>query len=147
MTVKAMPDKITFVQARHEEMAAFMATAYAKFSGGLGICIATSGPGASHLITGLYDARLEHMPVFAILSQQSRDAIGGHYQQEVDLVSLFKDVAGVRAAVVRPGGHLIDRAIRIALGDRRVTVKTPRRPLNVRRALVADGHSRGAIRA
>jgi pyruvate dehydrogenase (quinone) len=101
--VKAMPDKITFVQARHEEMAAFMATAYAKFSGGLGICIATSGPGASHLITGLYDARLEHMPVFAILGQQSRDAIGGHYQQEVDLVSLFKDVAGVRAAVVRPG--------------------------------------------
>jgi pyruvate dehydrogenase (quinone) len=105
-------------------------------------------PRASHLITGLYDARLEHMPVFAILGQQSRDAIGGHYLQEVDLVSLFKDVAG--AFVQRSSaqvGHLIDRAIRIALGDRRVTVKTPRRPLNVRRALVADGHSRRAVRA
>ena len=75
-------DKIAFVQARHEEMAAFMASAYAKFSGELGVCIATSGPGASHLITGLYDARLDHMPVLAIVGQQSRDAIGGHYQQD-----------------------------------------------------------------
>jgi pyruvate dehydrogenase (quinone) len=96
--VKAMPDKITFVQARHEEMAAFMASAHAKFSGGLGICIATSGPGASHLITGLYDARLEHA---GVLGQQSRDAIGGHYLQEVDLVSLFKDVAA-RSCSSRP---------------------------------------------
>jgi pyruvate dehydrogenase (quinone) len=146
--VKAMPDKITFVQARHEEMAAFMRVLTPNFQADSCICIATSGPGASHLITGLYDARLEHMPVFAILGQQSRDAIGGHYLQEVDLVSLFKDVAG---AFVQQSsaqvGHLIDRAIRIALGDRRVTVKTPRRPLNVRRALVADGHSRRAIRA
>ena len=119
------PDKITFVQARHEEMAAFMASAYAKFSGELGVCIATSGPGASHLITGLYDARLDHMPVLAIVGQQSRDAIGGHYQQEVDLVSLFKDVAGAfvqQASSPAQVRHLIDRAIRIALGDRRVTV-------------------------
>jgi pyruvate dehydrogenase (quinone) len=119
------PDKITFVQARHEEMAAFMASAYAKFSGELGVCIATSGPGASHLITGLYDARLDHMPVLAIVGQQSRDAIGGHYQQEVDLVSLFKDVAGAFVQQASSPGqvrHLIDRAIRIALGDRRVTV-------------------------
>src|SRR5215831_11775270 len=78
----------------HEEMAAFMASAYAKFSGELGVCIATSGPGASHLVTGLYDARLDHMPVLAITGQQARTAIGGHYQQEVDLASMFKDVAG-----------------------------------------------------
>jgi pyruvate dehydrogenase (quinone) len=84
--------KINFVQARHEEMAAFMASAYAKFTGQLGVCIATSGPGASHLITGLYDARLDHMPVLAIAGQQARTAISGHYQQEVELPSMFKDV-------------------------------------------------------
>jgi pyruvate dehydrogenase (quinone) len=117
-------EKIAFVQARHEEMAAFMASAYAKFSGELGVCIATSGPGASHLITGLYDARLDHMPVLAIVGQQARDALGGHYQQEVDLVSLFKDVAGAfvqQASSPAQVRHLIDRAIRIAVGDRRVT--------------------------
>ncbi len=86
--------KIEFIQARHEEMAAFMASAYAKFSGELGVCLATSGPGASHLVTGLYNARLDHMPVLAIAGQQARNAIGGHYQQEVDLVSMYKDVAG-----------------------------------------------------
>src|ERR1700759_490672 len=116
--------KIEFIQARHEEMAAFMASGYAKFSGQLGVCIATSGPGASHLITGLYDARLDHMPVLAIAGQQARDAIGGHYQQEVDLVSMFKDVAGwfvwqaMMPAQVR---HLVDRAVRIAISQRRVT--------------------------
>jgi pyruvate dehydrogenase (quinone) len=117
-------DKIRFVQVRHEEMAAFMASAYAKFTGGLGVCIATSGPGASHLITGLYDARLDHMPVLAIAGQQARHALGGHYQQEIDLVSLFKDVAGayVQQASTAPQlCHLIDRAVRIAVGERRVT--------------------------
>jgi len=116
--------KIRFVQARHEEMAAFMASAYAKFSGELGVCIATSGPGASHLLTGLYDARLDHMPVLAIAGQQSRNALGGHYQQEVDLPSLFKDVAGsfVHQASTAPQvRHLLDRAVRIAIAERRVT--------------------------
>ncbi|MGA8497983.1 MAG: thiamine pyrophosphate-requiring protein [Xanthobacteraceae bacterium] len=116
--------KIEFIQARHEEMAAFMASAYAKFTGELGVCIATSGPGASHLITGLYDARLDHMPVLAIAGQQSRNAIGGHYQQEVDLPALFKDVASafvVQASTPAQVRHLVDRAIRIALGERRVT--------------------------
>ena len=116
--------KIDFIQARHEEMAAFMASAYAKFTGELGVCIATSGPGASHLITGLYDARLDHMPVLAIAGQQSRNAIGGHYQQEVDLPAMFKDVAGAFVAQASMPGqvrHLVDRAIRIALGERRVT--------------------------
>ncbi|RQZ41726.1 thiamine pyrophosphate-requiring protein [Burkholderia sp. Bp9090] len=117
-------DKIAFVQARHEEMAAFMASAHAKFTGELGVCVATSGPGATHLVTGLYDARLDHMPVLAIVGQQARAALGGHYQQEVDLPALFKDVAGafVQLAVV-PGQvrHLVDRAVRIALGARTVT--------------------------
>jgi pyruvate dehydrogenase (quinone) len=116
--------KIEFVQARHEEMAAFMASAYAKFTGELGVCIATSGPGATHLVTGLYDARLDHVPVLAIAGQQSRNAMGGHYQQEVDLVSLLKDVAGAfvqQASTPAQVRHLVDRAIRIAIGERRVT--------------------------
>jgi pyruvate dehydrogenase (quinone) len=116
--------KIEFVQARHEEMAAFMATAHAKFTGELGVCIATSGPGASHLVTGLYDARMDHMPVLAITGQQARAALGGHYQQELDLPSMFKDVAGSfvqQAAVPAQVRHLVDRAVRIALGERAVT--------------------------
>ncbi|HEV7158484.1 MAG TPA: thiamine pyrophosphate-requiring protein [Caulobacteraceae bacterium] len=116
--------EIEFIQARHEEMAAFMASAYAKFTGGLGVCMATSGPGAAHLVTGLYDARLDHMPVLAITGQQARGAMGGHYQQEVDLAALFKDVAGAfveQAATPPQVRHLVDRAIRIALGERRVT--------------------------
>ncbi|WP_188054452.1 thiamine pyrophosphate-requiring protein [Sphingosinithalassobacter sp. CS137] len=117
-------DKFDFVQARHEEMAAFMASAHAKFTGELGVCLATSGPGASHLLTGLYDARMDHMPVLAIVGQQARTAVGAHYQQELDMTSMFKDVAGaftgyaMAPAQVR---HLIDRAVRIALGQRRVT--------------------------
>ncbi|GJD50330.1 Putative thiamine pyrophosphate-containing protein YdaP [Methylobacterium crusticola] len=117
-------DGIRFVQARHEEMAAFMASAYAKFTGELGVCIATSGPGASHLLTGLYDARLDHMPVLAIAGQQARNALGGHYQQELDLVAMLKDVAGAyvqQASTPAQTAHLVDRAIRIAKGERRVT--------------------------
>src|SRR5438105_8940943 len=105
------------IQVRHEEMAAFMACAHAKFTGQVGVCAATSGPGAVHLLNGLYDAKLDHQPVLAIVGQQAATALGGHYQQEVDLLSLFKDVAGefvqmaITPAQVR---HLIDRAIRIA---------------------------------
>src|SRR6201986_1612771 len=116
--------KIEFVQTRHEEMAAFMASAHAKFTGELGVCIATSGPGAAHLVTGLYDARLDHMPVLAIAGQQARTAIGGHYQQEVDLPSMFKDVAGAlvhTATMPAQVRHLTDRAVRIAIAQRRVT--------------------------
>src|SRR3569833_3490783 len=116
--------KIEFIQTRHEEMAAFMASAHAKFTGELGVCIATSGPGASHLVTGLYDARMDHMPVLAITGQQARDALGGHYQQELDLLSLYKAVAGsyVQQASSAPQvRHLVDRAIRVADGERRVT--------------------------
>lgn len=115
---------IDFVQCRHEEMAAFMASAHAKFTGELGVCIATSGPGASHLLTGLYDARMDHMPVLAIVGQQARTALGGHYQQELDLVSMFKDVAGAfvqQAAAPSQVRHLVDRAVRTAIGERKVT--------------------------
>lgn len=117
-------DKIEFVQARHEEMAAFMASAYAKFSGELGVCIATSGPGATHLVTGLYDARADHQPLLAIVGQQARGAIGGHYQQEVDLAALFKDVARDfvhQASTPAQVRHLVDRAARLALSNRTVT--------------------------
>ncbi|MBK8210104.1 MAG: thiamine pyrophosphate-requiring protein [Rhodospirillales bacterium] len=117
-------NKIELIQVRHEEVAAFMASAYAKFTGRLGVCLATSGPGASHLITGLYDARLDHMPVLAIAGQQARSAVGGHYQQELDLLSMFKDVAGAfvqQAMTPAQVRHLVDRAVRIAVGERRVT--------------------------
>jgi pyruvate dehydrogenase (quinone) len=117
-------DQFEFIQVRHEEMAAFMACAHAKFTGELGVCLATSGPGASHLITGLYDARMDHMPVLAIAGQQARAAIGGHYQQELDLPSMFKDVAGTfvqQASVPAQVRHLVDRAVRMAMAERRVT--------------------------
>ncbi len=117
-------DKMQYVQVRHEEMAAFMASAHAKFTGGVGLCYATSGPGAIHLLTGLYDAKADHVPVVAIVGQQARSALGADYQQEVDLQNLFKDVAGdyVHMASV-PGQvrQLIDRAVRIASTKRVVT--------------------------
>jgi pyruvate dehydrogenase (quinone) len=115
---------IDFVQVRHEEMAAFMASAHAKFTGEVGVCLATSGPGAIHLLNGLYDARLDHMPVLAIVGQQARAALGGHYQQEVDLQNLFKDVAGAFVQMATEPvqvRHLIDRAMRIAQAERKVT--------------------------
>src|SRR5919206_328726 len=87
-------DLFEFVQVRHEEIAALMASGHAKYTGELGVCMATSGPGAIHLLNGLYDAKMDHQPVLAIVGQAARPAIGGDYQQEVDLVTLFKDVAG-----------------------------------------------------
>ncbi|MBV9488792.1 MAG: thiamine pyrophosphate-requiring protein [Verrucomicrobia bacterium] len=117
-------DAIHYVQVRHEEMAAFMACAHAKFTGEVGVCLATSGPGAVHLLNGLYDAKLDHAPVVAIVGQQARTALGGHYQQEVDLLTLFKDVAHEyvhMAASPVQIRHLVDRAIRIAAAERTVT--------------------------
>ncbi len=113
-----------FVQTRHEEMAAFMACAHAKFTGEVGVCLATSGPGAIHLLNGLYDAKMDHRPVLAIVGQQARAALGGQYQQEVDLTTLFKDVAHefcVQLSVPSQIRHGVDRAIRIALAERTVT--------------------------
>ena len=114
----------TFIQARHEEMAAFEAVGYAKFTGKFGVCMATSGPGAIHLLNGLYDAKLDHVPVVAIVGQTSRSAMGGSYQQEVDLLSLFKDVASEYVQMVTVPEQLpgvLDRAIRVALAERAPT--------------------------
>src|SRR4051794_4258553 len=115
---------IRFIQARHEEMAAFMACAHAKFTDEVGVCLATSGPGAIHLLNGLYDAKMDHAPVVALVGQSARTAIGGDYQQEVDLPSLFKDVAHEYVhTCMSPESvrHIIDRAIRIAKAERTVT--------------------------
>ncbi|HVW18366.1 MAG TPA: thiamine pyrophosphate-requiring protein [Solirubrobacteraceae bacterium] len=112
------------VQVRHEEMAAFMACAHAKWTGEVGVCMATSGPGAIHLLNGLYDAKLDHQPVVAIVGQQSQASLGGSYQQEVDLVSLFKDVAHEYVHMATDPAqmrHLVDRAVRIAQAERTVT--------------------------
>ncbi|HEV7206037.1 MAG TPA: thiamine pyrophosphate-requiring protein [Jatrophihabitans sp.] len=109
-----------FVQARHEEMAAFEAVGFAKFSGQVGVCVATSGPGAVHLLNGLYDAKLDHVPVVAIVGQTERSAMGGSYQQEIDLLSLFKDVCSdyvQMCTVPQQLPNLIDRAIRIAQSE------------------------------
>jgi pyruvate dehydrogenase (quinone) len=113
-------NKPQFVQARHEEMAAFEAVGYAKFSGRVGVCVATSGPGAIHLLNGLYDAKLDHVPVVAIVGQTERSAMGGSYQQEVDLLSLYKDVCSdyvQMCTVPQQLPNLIDRAIRIAQAE------------------------------
>jgi pyruvate dehydrogenase (quinone) len=114
-------DRLEFVQVRHEEIAAFAATAHAKFTDDFGVCMATSGPGAIHLLNGLYDAKLDKQPVVAIVGQQPRTALGADYQQEVDLVTLFKDVAHEFVHVCNAPAqarHLIDRAIRVALTTR-----------------------------
>jgi pyruvate dehydrogenase (quinone) len=112
-----------YIRVRHEEMSAFMASAHAKFTGQVGVCIATSGPGAIHLLNGLYDAKMDHAPVLAIVGQQARSSLGADYQQEVDLAHLFKDVAAYVGNVILPAQarHCIDRAMRIAAAERTVT--------------------------
>jgi pyruvate dehydrogenase (quinone) len=120
----AVEDRLDFIQTRHEEIAAFAATAHAKFTGEVGVCLATSGPGAIHLLNGLYDAKLDHQPVVAIVGQQARSSLGSDYQQEVDLTSLFKDVAHEYVQVCNvpeQAGMLIDRAMRIAKATRSPT--------------------------
>src|ERR1700712_3999706 len=117
-------DRIRFVQTRHEEIASFAACAHAKFTGEVGVCMATSGPGAIHLRNGLYDAKLDHQPVVAFVGQQARASLGGSYQQEVDLVSLFKDVAHEfveMATEPEQTPPLVDRAMRIARFTNSVT--------------------------
>src|ERR671914_2951940 len=113
-------NRLEFIQVRHEEMAAFTACGHAKFTGHLGVCLATSGPGAIHLLNGLYDAKLDHQPVVAIVGQQSRAALGGSYQQEVDLLSLFKDVAHEYVQLVTEPEqmrHVLDPALPIPLAE------------------------------
>ncbi|HET7266718.1 MAG TPA: thiamine pyrophosphate-requiring protein [Oleiagrimonas sp.] len=123
-----VPDRFNYTRVRHEEMAAFMACAHAKFTGEVGVCFATSGPGAIHLLNGLYDAKMDHMPVLAVVGQQARTSLGSDYQQEVDLQNLFKDVSGYVETLMAPAQvrHVFDRAIRIAKSERCVaTVIVP----------------------
>jgi pyruvate dehydrogenase (quinone) len=136
------------IQVRHEEMAAFMACGHAKFTGEVGVCLATSGPGAIHLLNGLYDAKLDHAPGVAIVGQQARAALGGDYQQEVDLVTLFKDVAHEfvhMATVPAQIRHLIDRAVRIALSQRTVTCVIVPNDLAGMDAVEVPPHEHGTI--
>src|SRR3954466_15464519 len=141
-------DKIEFVQVRHEEMAAFMACAHAKWTGEVGVCLATSGPGAIHLLNGLYDAKLDHQPVVAIVGQQARSGLGGSYQQEVDLHTLFKDVAheyvhtAMDATQIR---HLVDRAFRIAMAEHTVTCLIVPNDLQDEDAVEQPPHKHGTV--
>jgi pyruvate dehydrogenase (quinone) len=141
-------EQIEFVQVRHEEQAAFMACAHAKWTGEVGVCLATSGPGAIHLLNGLYDAKLDHQPVLAIVGQQSRMGLGSSYQQEVDLQTLFKDVASeyvqtaMEPAQLR---HLVDRAHRIALAERTVTTLIIPNDLAEEPALAEPPREHGAV--
>jgi pyruvate dehydrogenase (quinone) len=115
---------IDFVQVRHEEMAAFMASGHAKFTGEIGVCLATSGPVAIHLLNGLYDAKSDHQPVLALVGQQARASLGGSFQQEIDLLSLYKDVAHEYVEMVTTPAqmrHVLDRALRTALSKRTVS--------------------------
>src|SRR5690242_15380533 len=116
-------DRVRFVLVHHEEAAAFMATGYAKCTGRLGVCIATSGPGGIHLLNGLYDAKLDHMPVLAITGMQETELLGTGYQQEVHLDRLFNDVAEYDVMVHVPVQipTLVDNAVRHALAHRTVS--------------------------
>ena len=141
-------DEMQFVQARHEELAAFMACAHAKFTGEVGVCLATSGPGAIHLLNGLYDAKLDHQPVVALVGQQKRAALGGDYQQEVDLLSLFKDVASEyvhMASTPAQVRHLVDRAMRIARDRRAVTCIVFPNDVQDMEAVEAPPHQHGTV--
>ncbi|MGA7269457.1 MAG: thiamine pyrophosphate-requiring protein [Acidimicrobiia bacterium] len=143
-------DRFEFVQVRHEEMAAFMAGAFAKYSDGdtPGVCLATSGPGAIHLLNGLYDAKLDHQPVVAIIGQQARMGLGGSYQQEVDLTTLFKDVAGDYVQMVtvpEQMRHVIDRAFRTALSHRTVTCVIVPNDVQTLEAVESPPRKHGAV--
>src|SRR5437763_11265310 len=141
-------DRVRFFLVHHEEAAAFMATPYAKATGKLGVCPPTSGPGAIHLLNGLYDAKLDHQPVVAIVGQQAQTSLGGNYQQEVDLITLFKDVAheyvhmATAPAQVR---HLVDRSIRIAKAERTVTCLIVPNDLQEEKAVPSPPHAHGTV--
>ncbi|HVR61938.1 MAG TPA: thiamine pyrophosphate-requiring protein [Polyangia bacterium] len=140
--------ELQFVQVRHEEMSAFMACAHAKFTGQVGVCLATSGPGAIHLLNGLYDAQLDHQPVVAIVGQANRAALGGEYQQEVDLASLFKDIAHEFAQTAMTPvqiRQLVDRAVRIAAAERTVTCVIVPKDVQEMEAVERPPHEHGTV--
>ncbi len=135
------------IQVRHEEMSAFMAGGHAKFTGEIGVCLATSGPGAIHLLNGLYDAKLDHQPVLAIVGQQKRMALGGSYQQEVDLHTLFKDVSEYVQTCMDPAQarHLVDRAIRIGLSRKGVATLIFPNDVQEQDAIATPPRTHGAL--
>jgi pyruvate dehydrogenase (quinone) len=143
---RADPDP-EFIQARHEEMAAFMACAHAKFTDEVGVCMATSGPGAIHLLNGLYDAKLDHAPVVAIVGQQKRMSLGAEYQQEVDLQVLFKDVSEFVQVCMEPAQarHLVDRAVRIALDKNGVSTLIIPNDVQEEKAVGSPPREHGAV--
>jgi pyruvate dehydrogenase (quinone) len=136
-----------FIQVRHEEMSAFMACAHAKFTGEVGVCLATSGPGAIHLLNGLYDAKLDHAPVVAVVGQQKRMSLGAEYQQEVDLQVLFKDVSEYVQVCMDPAQarHLVDRAVRIALDRRGVATLIFPNDVQEEKAVPSPPREHGAV--
>jgi pyruvate dehydrogenase (quinone) len=136
-----------FIQVRHEEMAAFMACGHAKYTGEVGVCLATSGPGAIHLLNGLYDAKLDHAPVVAIVGQQKRMSLGGDYQQEVDLNTLFKDVSEYVQVCMEPtqARHLVDRAVRIAQAEHAVCTLIIPNDVQEEKAVEAPPREHGAV--
>ncbi|MDB6047768.1 MAG: putative decarboxylase [Pseudomonas sp.] len=140
-------DAFDYIRVRHEEMAAFMAVAHAKFTGEVGVCMATSGPGAIHLLNGLYDAKMDHQPVLAIVGQQAATSIGSDYQQEVDLHTLFKDVSAYVETVTTPAQltHVIDRALRIAMSERQVCTVIIPNDVQQMPAVVAPVHKHGNV--
>src|SRR2546423_1976841 len=145
---ESLGDEPRFVQVRHEEMAAFAACAHAKFTGEPGVCLATSGPGAIHLLNGLYDAAMDHQPVVAIVGQSATTALGGEYQQEVDLQNLFKDVAhNYVTTVTAPSSvrHAIDRAFRIAISEKCVTCVIVPKDLQEEKAVEKQEHLHNTI--
>jgi pyruvate dehydrogenase (quinone) len=142
-------EEIEWVQARHEEMLGFMACACAKFTGDVGVCVATSGPGAIHLLNGLYDAKLDHQPVVAIVGQQARTALGGSYQQEIDLEALFADVAAYVEEIAHPAQvrHVLDRAFRTALAERSVACLIVPTDVQEEDAVEAPPHEHGTLQS
>src|SRR3954469_13902887 len=138
----------TFIQARHEENASLMACAHAKFTGQVGVCLATQGPGAIHLLNGLYDAKLDHQPVVAIVGDIAQVSGGSRFQQEVDLQTLFKDVASAFLEVATDPAqvrHLIDRAMRIAIAKRTVTCIIVPHDVQNEEAVPAPPNEHGAM--
>src|ERR671936_2637401 len=135
------------IQVRHEEMAAFMACGHAKFARDVGVCMATSGPGAIHLLNGLYDAKLDHAPVVAIVGQQKRISLGAEYQQEVDLQVLFKDVSEFVQVCMEPAQarHLVDRAVRIALDKHEVCTLIIPNDVQEEKAVESPPREHGAV--
>ncbi len=142
-------EQFDYIRVRHEEMAAFMACAHAKFTGEIGVCMATSGPGAIHLLNGLYDAKLDHQPVLAIVGQQAQTALGSDYQQEVDLHTLFKDVSAYVETVGSPVQvrHVLDRALRIAVAERQVTTVIVPNDVQQMKAVATPPQKHGVVQS